>query len=286
MSPDAVFPNEPVLLILSKTGVFVLRIGGKIVVPCVLALLSMKVSAAESGSEYDFKRNVQPILAEFCYRCHDNKKASADLKLRELNIDLVKGPDAESWHDVLNKLNLGEMPPAKELQPTELQRQMIVNWVTTELKRAAAVKRNTGGHVVLRRLTRYEFANTMRDLLGVDLDYAADLPPEPSSADGFRNNGATLGMSPLQLEYYLKAARMGLRKAIVTGEQPFVYTHHAKESVVGRSKKIPVGNRMGPGGLFLAKMDEFPRDGEFLIQVKAGARVPEGSAHPRLTVAV
>ncbi|MEO2010265.1 MAG: DUF1592 domain-containing protein [Pirellulaceae bacterium] len=286
MSPDAVFPNEPVLLILSKTGVFVLRIGGKIVVPCVLALLSMQGSAAESGSEYDFKRNVQPILAEFCYRCHDNKKASADLKLRELNIDLIKGPDAESWHDVLNKLNLGEMPPAKELQPTELQRQMIVNWVTTELKRAAAVKRNTGGHVVLRRLTRYEFANTMRDLLGVDLDYAADLPPEPSSADGFRNNGATLGMSPLQLEYYLKAARMGLRKAIVTGEQPFVYTHHAKESVVGRSKKIPVGNRMGPGGLFLAKMDEFPRDGEFLIQVKAGARVPEGSAHPRLTVAV
>ncbi len=269
-----------------------LRIARKTILSfLVVGLLCVSGSAADSGSDDIFQRDVQPILAKFCHRCHNDKKASADLKLHALNSDLVNGPDAETWHDVLNKLNLGEMPPEKALQPNENQRRTIVKWVTRELKRAAAMKRSTGGHVVLRRLTRYEYANTMRDLLGVDLDYAADLPPEPVSVDGFRNNGSALGMSPLQLEYYLKAARMGLEKAIVTGEKPRVYTHHADESVTqgGRKKNAPVGNRMGPGGRFLARMDEFPRGGEFVIRVTAGARVPEGMesmAYPRLSVAV
>ena len=56
------------------------------------------------------------------------------------------------------------------------------------MNHAAQIKRSTGGHGVLRRLTRYEYNNTMADLLGVRLDYAADLPPEPSSKDGFMNN--------------------------------------------------------------------------------------------------
>jgi hypothetical protein len=273
---------------------FMLQVAGKTALLCVLAgllllgLLSGTAGATEPASDDVFKRTVQPILEKFCFRCHNEKKQSADLKLHDLNSDLVKGDDAETWHDVLNKLNLGEMPPAKSPQPTEAQRLAIVNWLTGELKRTVAARRSTGGHVVLRRLTRYEYANTMRDLLGIDLDFAADLPPEPTSADGFRNNGSALGMSPLQLEYYLKAARMGLAKAIVTGEKPQVYNHHAEKTVAagGRKKKVRVGNRMGTGGLFLARMDEFPRDGEFLIRVKVGARVPEGMAYPRLSVAV
>lgn len=243
------------------------RIFGILVLPWVLVgLPSVTAGATESPAEV-FKRDMQPILEQFCHRCHNDEKASADLKLDQLNGDLVQGPDAETWHDVLNKLNLGEMPPPKAPQPSELQRLTIVQWLTGELKRAAAVKQSTGGHVVLRRLTRYEYANTMRDLLGVDLDYAADLPPDPVSAAGFRNNGAALGMSPLQLEYYLKAARLGLGKAIVTGEQPQVYTHHAEASVAaaGRNKNAPVGNRLEPAGQFLARMDAFPREGEFLI---------------------
>jgi hypothetical protein len=266
-----------------------LRIGFKNCLPLLLVgLLSVTVMAADPNADDVFKRDVQPILAKFCHRCHNAQKASADLKLHALNSDLVDGPDAETWHDILNKLNLGEMPPEKAPQPNEDQRLTIVKWLTGELKRAAAMKRSTGGHVVLRRLTRYEYANTMRDLLGVDLDYASDLPPEPASADGFRNNGSALGMSPLQLEYYLKAARMGLAKAIVTGEKPPVYTHHADKSVAqgGRRKNLPVSNRLGSGGLFLARLDEFPRDGEFLIRVTAGARVPEGMAYPRLSVAI
>ncbi|MCA9068786.1 MAG: DUF1587 domain-containing protein, partial [Planctomycetaceae bacterium] len=259
-------------------------------VPLVLiSLVCTKAIAADSEPGTAFQRDVQPVLAKYCYRCHNEKKSSADLKLHNLDRDLVNGSDAETWHDVLNKLNVGEMPPKEEPQPSETDRQKLVQWITQELKRATQAKQSTGGKVVVRRLTRYEYANTMRDLLGVNLNFAADLPPESSSPDGFQNNGAVLAMSPLQLEYYLQAARKGLEKAIVTGEKPQVYHHHAEksEAVGGRKKKnMTVDNRLPPGGLFQAKMDEFPREGEFLIRVKAGARSPDNQAFPRLSVAV
>ncbi len=254
-----------------------------------LGWLCVPAIAAGADGHGAFKRDVQPILAKYCYRCHNAKAASADVKLHELDSDLVNGSDAETWHDVLNKLNLGEMPPMDKLQPSKSERQKVVNWITEELNRAAQAKRSTGGKVVLRRLTRYEYANTMRDLLGVNWNYAADLPPESASPDGFQNNGAVLGMSPLQLEYYLQTARRSLEKAISTGEKPQVYTHHAERSVaVGtRNKKnLPVGNRMGPGALFQTRMDEFPREGEFLIRIKAGARTLEAQPFPRLSVAI
>ena len=245
-------------------------------------------SAEDDSSASRFQKEVKPLLANYCYRCHNDKKASADLKLHKLNSDLVNGPDAETWHDVLNRMNVGEMPPEDEPQPSAAEHQKIVKWITAELKLAAAKKRSTGGRAVLRRLTRYEYANTMRDLLGVNLDFAADLPPEPASADGFQNNGASLGMSPLQLEYYLKSARLGLAKAIVTGEKPAVCTHHAEKSASakGRRKNLVVGNRLGPGNLFLARIDKFPREGEFSIRIKAGAGTPEGNAHPKLSVEI
>lgn len=244
--------------------------------------------AADDVRPGNFKRHVQPLLVKYCYGCHGAKKKSADLSLQGLDSDLVKGKDAESWHDVLNKLNLGQMPPKKAAQPTASERATIVKWLNAELQRAAAAKRSTGGRVVMRRLTRYEYANTMRDLLGIDLDYAADLPPESVSVDGFRNNGRTLGMSPLQLEIYLKTARRALGKAIVTGPRPRVYKYQTEKSVKTRRRRnaAATGNRMPPGGQFLAKLTEFPREGEFIIRVKASARSGKGNAWPRLSVAV
>ena len=145
-----------------------------------------------------------------------------------------RGPAGETWHDVLTKLNRGEMPPEKEPRPSAADRRTLVGWLTTQLKIARELRGGERG--TLRRLTRYEYANTMRDLIGIDLDYAADLPPDPSSKDGFRNNGTALGMSPIQIQTYLAIARNALAKAIVTGPEPEVFRHHADKST-GKPKK-------------------------------------------------
>ena len=255
----------------------------------LMCLLGGGPVKAERRSPVDFKKHVRPILAKYCFRCHNDKKKAGDVALHNLGIDFVNGKDAETWHDALNKLNRGEMPPEKALQPTVAEREVVVDWLTAELKRAAAIKRSSGGQIVLRRLTRYDYANTMRDLLGVNFNFADDLPPESTSSDGFRNNGSVLGISPLQIEYYLKAARLGLSKAIVTGDKPRIYTHRATKGGRARKDKTPRligGNQVPPRGVFRIKLSEFPRNGEFLIRVKAAARTAKGGGYPALSVAI
>jgi hypothetical protein len=136
----------------------------------------------------------------------------------------------------------------------------------------------------MRRLTRYEYNNTLRDLLGVEFDFSGNLPPESVSRDGFQNNGSVLGISPIQVEYYLKAARLALGKAIVTGPRPEVIKHHAIKSAKVRRVKGEVSNRLGPSSRFLVRLEKFPREGEVVVRVRAHAVVPDKAGFPRMKV--
>jgi hypothetical protein len=250
----------------------------------VVAIPSRPIAADDSSD--DFARKVRPVLVKLCFDCHGRKSQKADLRIDTLNADLAKGNDAEAWHDVLNRVNLGEMPPPKSKQPTKAERRILVGWLTTELRRAALARRSAKGRVMLRRLTRYEYQNTMRDLLGVNLDFTTDLPPEPLSPDGFLNNGATLEMSPTQLEAYLAAARKGLAEAIVSGEKPEVSRIHAEKTAVGRLPNRHVAGHAPANPEFLVSLDPFPRTGEFEIRIKASAIVPPGENFPQLQLAL
>ena len=265
---------------------------------CLLVLLSaLWLSPFPVCAEDTFQSQIRPLLKKYCDGCHNARKHEADLQIARLNPDMVEGSDAETWHDVLNRINQGEMPPEKSTPLTKPDRVLLVNWLTGELTRAVESRRSTGGRVVLRRLTRYEYQNTMRDLLGLDLDYAADLPPESSSADGFQNNGATLGISPIQIEYYLKAARAALNKAIVTGPQPEV--HQARrdikpkpESDDPKKKKKKKVNMQAArlladsNTMYQLKVDKFPRQGDVIVRIKAAAEIPDGAGYPQLHVSL
>ncbi len=90
---------------------------------------------------------------------------NANVGLDNLSPDLPRDPRAaETWHDVLNALNLGAM------QLTPAERQAVVDWLTAEIREVAAIRRGSSGRAVMRRLNRVEYRNTMRDLLGLDLD--------------------------------------------------------------------------------------------------------------------
>ena len=157
-----------------------------------------------------FAADVRPVMEALCFDCHGPDKAKGDIRLDTLNPDLVKGPDAETWLDALDQINLGEMPPKKSTQPNSTERKVLVSWMNASLRTAAEAMRFADGRVVSRRLTRYEYANTMRDLLGVEMDYGRELPPDPASPEGFLNNGATLEMSATQIETHLAIARQAL----------------------------------------------------------------------------
>lgn len=253
----------------------------------LLCVSGMGLTARADPSRLDvFEKEVRPILQALCYKCHGPENDKGGIQFNQLDPDLVDGPDAETWHDVLDQLNLGEMPPRKAKQPSAEQRRLITDWITLELREAAAAKRYNDGRVVTRRLTRYEYANTMRDLLGVEMDFERELPPEPASREGFLNNGATLEMSPTQIEVYLELARRALREAIVTGERPNVYEYSQTETVVGKLPKRKVAGHEPVQPEFILDLKEFPRHGEFELQVTARAAIPQGQGLPQLRISM
>lgn len=232
----------------------------------------------------NFEKQVRPILKKHCFKCHGEKKQKGDLRLDTLSGDLSKDRvAAEAWHDVRNALNLSEMPPKKEdsLLPAELR--TVTSWITQEIDALVASQKGTDGRIVLRRLNKTDYQNTMRDLLGIEMDYAKNLPPETLSEDGFRNNGTTLQMSDLQLEYYLESARKGLAKAIVTGSRPKFFEEEFTLSVNDKNRG---SNILDKDQQFIAKLLDYPEDGEILIRAKVKAQFAEGRGYPQLRAAI
>ncbi|MEZ5396884.1 MAG: DUF1592 domain-containing protein, partial [Bryobacterales bacterium] len=246
------------------------------------ALLAACCLAASAGV---FEQSVAPVLQRRCVMCHGEAVQSAGIRLDSISPDFVNDRRAaETWRDVLNVVNRGDMPPRGAPGLSDDERQALTSWISAEVRSAARASRSNGVEVVMRRLNRVEYRNTMRDLLGLDLDYAKNLPPDEMSPDGFHNNGAALRMSALQLEYYLQAARMGLAHAIVEGPPPPVAELRVEQSTEDKEKNRNFTTRLGRTGEFVARSLEFPEEGEFEIRIRAHAEIPDGAAYPRMAV--
>lgn len=240
-------------------------------------------------SDIDFNRDVFPILQSHCIRCHGPEVQEANVRLDNLPINLNENRAAtESWHEVLNVLQTNEMPPPDEKQLSSEQLSTATNWLSLAIKSALAERRKTDGRIVLRRLNRVEYQNTMEDLLGLEMDYARDLPPDGMSAEGFRNNGRSLQISSLQLEYYLATARRALDRAIVQHEQPpaidHTFTDISIDNWLGEAQR---SKRLGRRQEFLVKMvDKYPEEGEFSVRVQLTADLKSNTGYPLLEVSV
>ena len=113
------------------------------------------------ASSADFEKDVKPVLQRRCVSCHGPDDVNGDVRLDILSTDLVgDSAAAETWHDVLNVLNLGEMPPKDEPQPSKAKVAKAIATLAQALNEADR-DRNS---VVLRRLNRNEYQNTIRDL--------------------------------------------------------------------------------------------------------------------------
>jgi mono/diheme cytochrome c family protein len=165
---------------------------------------------------------VAPLFQKHCYHCHGTAKPKGDLRIDKLDPDFVKGNDGDHWRDVLDRLNFGDMPPAKEPALKKEDRELMTAWIVQERRRASLAKNQT---THFRRLTRREYERTLQDLLGLPIEFGARLPEDGRSKEGFRNDGDALRMSPLQYETYLQIADEALAEAIVSGPPPVVHRY-------------------------------------------------------------
>ena len=229
--------------------------------------------------------SISGILERHCVACHGPQVQNAHVRLDNLSTDTARDRRAaETWHDVRNALNRGAMPPEGAPQLSAPDRTTLLGWLDTALSESSDLASRAPGHVVMRRLNRSEYQNTMRDLLGLDIDFVKNLPPDEVSPDGFTNNGAALRMSALQLEHYLRAAQNGLALAIVEGPAPPVFEHRAIETVVDKLKNVHWSKRLGRTGTFVARIPQFPDEGEFVLRIRARSEAPPGAPHPRMLV--
>jgi mono/diheme cytochrome c family protein len=179
-----------------------------------------RVDEAPQANLAAFQKDIGPILQKMCVDCHGPDTQEGNIRIDNLDPDLLHGSDANWWLEILAVLSKGEMPPADADELADDDRSRIVEWLSAEIQVASAVRRAEQGHSSFRRMTRYEYNYALQDLLGLQLDFAKDLPPEPASEDGFLNSSEMLQMSVTQFEYYRELSRNALMSATVRGEQP------------------------------------------------------------------
>ncbi|MEO2033111.1 MAG: DUF1592 domain-containing protein, partial [Planctomycetaceae bacterium] len=181
-----------------------------------LALLLASTSIANADDQ------TSAFLRTHCIRCHGSENQKSDRRLDTLPVRIGSLADLERYQEIVNQLNLGEMPPEDEPQPSADERAKMIDRLTQKITTAHVEFSDTGGHSVLRRLNAWEYRQTIGDLLGLNVEVwnpAEDFPAEVK-VDGFDNNGAGLVTSGMLLDHYIVAAEEAIRRATQFGERP------------------------------------------------------------------
>ncbi len=248
-------------------------------------LLAFGAAPIAPGTDgYDAR--VRSFVKTYCIKCHGPNKSKGELTLHTLDGDLASGQGLERWEDVLDALKLGEMPPEGETQPSDDERQAVTDWIDHGLRTYVEKVSQEAPVTTARRLTNFEYGNTMRDLLGVDLNLIQDLPRDPLKPYHFNNTAEFMLLGPEQVDRYLEAARRAMASAIVDPEKPGTqktrqqWDSREANKGFGKSLKrneIAIQNsRRGTPGQGI-RVKEFPRTGEFRIRFQASAVFPNGA---------
>ncbi len=155
-----------------------------------------------------------------CETCHSGTNPKGDFDSKTLTATFSDKQVRVQWLAVLDQLQSGQMPPEDKPRPPSDQLKSVIDWISQGAAKAEAEHRAMQGRVVMRRLNRAEYANTVRDLLGVEVDLA-DLLPHDTSVSGFDNNAEALHTSSYLMRSYLDAADRVLDEAIANESKPW-----------------------------------------------------------------
>ena len=281
----------------------------------VLIAVALGVSVpAHLSSAEETKRGVAPFVTayfkQYCYRCHGKSTRKGDRRLDQFPAMLIADSDSATLlEEALDAINRGDMPPRKKgvtQPPVEKTRQMI-RWITGYLHETSSTRAPTA--TTMRRLNRFEYTNTLRDLLGLhtrSFDLTSDFPAA-ATEHGFDNNGEALTLSDYQLQKYLEVAEAALDDICFFGRQQrgwevWRYTG-ADFNGVTSYERAPVTWRLIVNDEYVeighgqpserhanfvqtfVKQGGVPADGWYTIRIRAAAanRLDHGYEHPEFT---
>ncbi|MFM7038428.1 MAG: DUF1592 domain-containing protein [Planctomycetaceae bacterium] len=262
------------------------------------------VQAATSPDEFD--KALLPYLQTHCLRCHNGEKQEGEFRIDLLSKN-VGTESSPQWLEVMERINSGEMPPKTEAKrPSADESAQAVEWIAARMKDGEAARLAARVRVTYNRLTREEYVNTVRDLIGVEFD-AKDPGNflEDPEWQGFERLGSVLTLSPSNIEKYLMAAEIILNEAYPEqpsplrrgqappepfgGTKPAVEENQINEQHRERLRESGLLDKvrfeMWPGDIFrYSRLASLPEAGIYEISYKlSGLRPPNGRA-PRLKV--
>ena len=203
------------------------------------------------------------LLDTYCVTCHNERTKVGGLELDK--IDLARIPEgAETWEKVVRKLRGGMMPPQGMPRPDHATLEAFTAWLETSLDREA-IGRPNPGRASLHRLNRTEYANAVRDLLGLEIDVTSFLPADDESY-GFDNIADVLKVSPSLLEQYLAASHKVSSLAVGDpGTVPISDFYRVPPDLAQDEhiEGLPLGTR---GGVLIRH--NFPLDADYQFSVK------------------
>jgi len=206
----------------------------------------------------------QAFVGRYCATCHSQRAPAGGLRLDALDPhQFAEGGAADVGERMVRRLRARTMPPQGAPQPDAVTLQAFASWLERELDAAERAHPNPG-RARLRRLNRAEYGNAVRDLLALEVDPSALVPPD-NAAFGF-DNVADVRLSPTLQERYLASADRV--SALAVGDpalEPEARTYTIRQDVSQDQHidGLPLGTL---GGALIRHT--FPLDGDYELQVK------------------
>ncbi len=234
---------------------------------------------------------IKSFLGTYCTACHGAEQQKGERRWDQLNLPVSNADAVLDLQDILDQLNLGEMPPKKAKQPGEDERRQAISLLTETVAGARAEFASTGGQTVLRRLNRREYRNTIGDLFGLNMtmfDPTTKFPADQTVMH-LDNRGDALRTSSYLLDQYLDAADQVVEKALRLQQRPpeqtwaFDGNFRQQQELDNQHRmayqlrylclyETPSGRGLGGYGPLLAFAQGVPADGFYEIKVKAEAK--------------
>ncbi|MGC4014362.1 MAG: DUF1587 domain-containing protein [Luteolibacter sp.] len=222
------------------------------------------VPVADQTARY--RKEIEPLLVTYCYDCHGDGSHKGELAIDSFKDIAGMQKNREVWKRIREHIGYKLMPPADEDQPSDQERKQLLSWIDAAVFPVDPAHPDPG-RVLLRRLNREEYRNTIKDLLGVDLEVENILPPDDSGY-GFDNVGDVLTLSPVHIERYLTAARQALDRAVHPDPMPRPERKIAGSTLEGPGRRSEDGHYLWKAGEAVCN-PEFYRPGRYYLKVVA-----------------
>ena len=268
----------------------------------IVALVATASSRAEEVRDID--KVVQPFLQKHCVECHDAETQKGEFRVDNLS-PKVGTENTPQWLEVMERINTGEMPPKKvKVRPGADESAKVVEWIAARMKEGESARMAARGRVSYNRLTRDEYVNTVRDLIGVHFDAndPGNLLEDPEW-HGFERIGSVLTLSPSNIEKYLGAAETILDEAYPDplpenakpappfgGSKPAIEEEQINERHRERLRELGLLDKvrfeMWAGDIFRHSnlREPLPGPGIYEISYTLSGLKPENGRAPRLKV--